>query len=321
MKNRWPRSIHSQVEAAFHSVRAFGETKTDNTFGLRSVGSWKIYKYEAQRFVAFLHTRGITTLLATLSVRNAMREYLDERLASYVEKKRSRQTMQTLLAALGKLEYAVNHYCERHGIEVPPWDMAALRLEYYARSRKLLKKSSRVFDNRAYPDPGRLIEELHDGTYQLQASLQYEGGLRAEGAGAPSNRRMMNPLTINNLRGICDDPVTGLQVGIVASVEKGGKETEHYVSVGTYNRLESFIQSNGRLESVYSAYVEAINRAARETGQYAPGRGSHGLKHNFAQERYLECIDHGLTHEQALQQTSLETAHFRLRETLAYTRG
>ena len=67
--------------------------------------------------------------------------------------------------------------------------------------------------------------------------------------------------------------------------------------------------------------MEAINRAARETGQYAPGRGSHGLKHNFAQERYLECISHGLTHEQALQQTSLETSHFRLRETLTYTRG
>ena len=78
---------------------------------------------------------------------------------------------------------------------------------------------------------------------------------------------------------------------------------------------------HGKLESDYFAYVEAINRAAKETGQYAPGRGSHGLKHNFAQERYLECINHGMSHEQALQQTSLETSHFRLRETLTYTRG
>ena len=51
------------------------------------------------------------------------------------------------------------------------------------------------------------------------------------------------------------------------------------------------------------------------------GRGSHGLKHNFAQERYLECVSHGLSHEQALQQTSLETSHFRMRETLTYTCG
>jgi integrase len=200
-------------------------------------------------------------------------------------------------------------------------DTEALRLEFYARSRKLLLKSSRAFDNRAYPDPVRLIAAIRNGTYQLQASLQYEGGLRTEGVGAPSNRRLKNLLTSEGLHGIGTDPVTGKSMGIVASVEKGGKETEHYVSVETYRRLERYIQTNDKLESDYIDYVVAINRAAQETGQYAPGRGSHGLKHNFAQERYLECINHGLSHEQALQQTSLETSHFRLRETLTYTRG
>jgi hypothetical protein len=128
-------------------------------------------------------------------------------------------------------------------------------------------------------------------------------------------------LTSQALRGIGGDPVTGAAVGIVVVVEKGGKLTEHYVSVETYRRLEKHLEVHGRLESDYFAYLEALNSAARKTGQYAAGRGSHGLKHNFDQERYLECVAHGLTHEQALQQTSLETAHFRLRETLTYTRG
>ena len=126
---------------------------------------------------------------------------------------------------------------------------------------------------------------------------------------------------MNGLCGIAADPVTGLPVGIVASVEKGGKETEHFVSVPTYRRLEKYLDRHGKLESDYFAYVEAINAAAHKTSQYTPGRGSHGLKHNFAQERYLECIAHGMSHEQGLQQTSLETSHFRLRETLNYTRG
>lgn len=321
MQHRWPRSLHSQVEAIFHAIRSFRAAKTDSSLGLRSFGSWKVYKYEAHRFVAFLITLGIITLLDTLSVRNAMAEYLEERLSCYVERKRSRQTMETLLSALGKFEYAVNHYIEQHGLEVPPLETEAVRREFYARSRKLLRKSSRVFDNRAYPDPVRLIEAIHDRTFQLQASLQYEGGLRAEGVGAPSNRRVKNPLTVEGLHGIGTDPVSGAPVGIVAAVEKGGKETEHFVSVETYGRLERYIQTNGKLESDYFCYVDAINRAAQETGQYARGRGSHGLKHNFAQERYLECISRGLSHEQALQQTSLETSHFRLRETLTYTRG
>ncbi|HEX2768852.1 MAG TPA: hypothetical protein VHN12_06175 [Geobacteraceae bacterium] len=181
--------------------------------------------------------------------------------------------METILSSLGKFEYALNHYVREHGLTVPLLETELLRLDYYARSRKLLRKSSRLFSNRACPDPVRLIEAIHDGTFQLQASLQYEGGLRAEGVGAPCNRRIKNPLTTEGLRGISADPVTGKPVGIVTSVEKGGKETKHYVSLETYRRLEEYIRMYGSLESDYCTYVEEINRAARETGQYATGRG------------------------------------------------
>jgi hypothetical protein len=321
MKHRWPTSIHSQVEAVFHSIRSIRQSKEKNAMAIRSFGTWKVYLGETHRFAQFMLDNGKNSLLDTQSVQDCMNAYLEKCLARYIEKKRSRQTMETILSAMGKFEYAVNHYIELHLADVPRLDTEKLRMEFYARSRKLLSKSSKLFDNRAYPDPVLLIEAISNGTYQLQASLQYEGGLRAEGTGAPSNRRLKNPLTLDGLHGISPDPVTGLSVGIVSSVEKGGKATEHFISVETYTRLLEYILKYGKLESNYNCYVEAINAAARHTGQYGPGRGSHGLKHNFAQERYLECIHHGLTHEQALQQTSLETSHFRLRETLTYTRG
>ena len=288
---------------------------------IRSFGTWKVYLREIHRFAQFMLDNGITSILDTQSVEDSMNAYLGKCLARYVEKKRSRQTMETILSALGKFEYAINHYIELHLSDVPRLNTEKLRMEFYARSKKLLSKSSKIFDNRAYPDPVRLITAITDGTFQLQASLQYEGGLRTEGVGAPSNRRLKNPLTLDGLHGIGTDPVTGLSVGIVSSVEKGGKATEHYISAETYMRLLEHILKYGKLESNYNCYVNAINQAAKDTNQYAAGRGSHGLKHNFAQERYLECINHGMTHEQALQQASLETSHFRLRETLTYTRG
>jgi integrase len=321
MINRWPRSLHSQVEAVFHSIRSIRESKETTRLGIRSFGAWKTYRYETHRFVNFMIAKGRTTILDTMLVAKDMADYLSERLANYVKNKRSRQTMETILSALSKFEYATNHYIDIHLPTQPKLDTEQLRMDFYSQSKRSLKKSSKVFDNRAYPDPIGLIEAIADGTYQLQASLQYEGGLRAEGVGAPSNRRLKNPLTEKGLRGIVSDPVNGSPVGVVASVEKGGKETEHYVSLETYQRLKEYIALHGKLESDYNAYVEEINQAARKTSQYAPGRGSHGLKHNFAQERYMECVQHGMTHEQALQQTSLETSHFRLRETLGYTRG
>jgi integrase len=184
-----------------------------------------------------------------------------------------------------------------------------------------LPKTSRKYFNRAYPDPVLLVESIRDPIHRLQASLQYEGGLRAEGVGAPDHKRFKNPLTIESLRGIGPDPVTGEACGYVASVEKGGKETVHYISVSTYNQLKNYIQIYGKLESDYASYVESINLAARATGQHSTGRGSHALKHNFAQRRYQECVAFKMSHEEALQQTSLETSHFRMSETITYTRG
>jgi integrase len=320
MVHRWPRSLHSQVEAVLQGIRSFRQGKT-NSDGIRSFGGWKVYRYEAHRFVEYMQDKGRKNLLDSNAVTEDMVAYLTQKLEYYVANNRSRQTMETLLSALGKLEYAINFYIEHHGLGVTPLNIEKIRMDFYSLSKSQLPKSSKVFGNRAYPDPVRLIESIANPTFQLQASLQYEGGLRAEGVGAPSNRRLKNSLAAKGLRGIAKDPVTGKLVGVVAATEKGGKETDHYVSLETYSRLEAYILIHHQLESDYGDYVNAINQAAKETGQYARGRGSHGLKHNFAQERYLECVSHGFSHEQALQQTSLETSHFRMRETLTYTSG
>jgi integrase len=247
--------------------------------------------------------------------------YLQEKVVYYVEHERSRQTFETLIAGLGKFQYALNNCIDKYSLDIIPLDTKKIRHEFYAKGKKLLSISSRKFDSRAYPDPLLLIQNIQDGTYQLQACLQLEGGLRAEGVGSPRNKRLRNPLTRKGLLGIIPDPITGKPVGCVSAIEKGGKQTNHYISSETYNRLEEYIRSFGQLESDYSKYVGAINNAARKTGQFFVGRGSHGFKHNFARRRYAECVMHGLSHEEALQMTSLETSHFRMTETLTYTKG
>lgn len=322
MKNRWPASsIHSQVEAIFHGVRSIRSSKENCQKGIRSFGSWDAYRPVAHSFVDYLKRNGCSSLLDTALVSKLLASYLQEKLDYYTEKQRSRQTWETVIAALSKFEYALNQYISTNNIPVTFLETQDLRKSISHAAKKLLRKSSKVFSNRAYPDPYSLIVAMEDGTHQLQAVLQLEGGLRAEGAGSPSSRRLNNPLTSEGLSGIRTDPVTQILVGIVSVKEKGGKITEHYVSVETYKKLEKYLLEYGCLESNYRDYLASINLAAKKTGQFASGRGSHAFKHNFAQERYYLCVEHGMMHEQALQQVSLETAHFRLRETLTYTRG
>ncbi len=320
MKHRWPKSIHSQCEAILHGIRAIGVKKDLAPLEIRSFGVWNRYRREFHGLIDDFRKVGGTDLLDTDHLSQSIEMSLRYRLEYHVKNGHSRQTFEAYQAAISKFEYAYNHYVEQHSLAAGQLDLTGLRKSLSTAARQNLPKSSRSFFNRAYPDPLSLLNAVDNPIYQLQATLQYEGGFRAEGVGSPGNG-LRNPLTKNSLRGFCADPVTQKQVGIVASVEKGGKETDHYISVKTYERLQHYIEGHELLESRYSAYIRAINAAAKKTGQFSYGRGTHGLKHNFAQERYLECVEYGYRHEEALQQVSLETGHFRLKETLTYTRG
>lgn len=319
-KHRFPKSIHSQIEAVFHSIRMIHLSKVQSPVGIRSFGTWNSYRKKAHTFANRLLEKSVTSLCDTEKVAEEMESYLSDILAEYIARKRSRQSFETILSAFGKLEYAFNVYHDLYLSDIARLDIYALRMYFYDKARKHLPTTNAVYAYRAFPDPVSLITAIKDGTYQLQAALQYEGGVRAEGTGAPSNN-LRNPLTRESLIGVGPDPVTGQSAGIIETREKGGKRTRHYISLITYQHLESYLEKYGKLESNYTTYLASINHAARKTGQYARGRGSHGLKHNFAEERYHECILHGFRHEQALQQVSLELSHFRLRETTTYTRG
>jgi hypothetical protein len=321
MKLFWTKSLYSQFEEVFQCIVTFHQGALDNPDGLRSPITWDVYKRESLRFANFLLTREIHNLFDTEAICNAMANFLQEKLDYCVKNRQSRQTFKTTIAAMGKLQFAINTYIEKRSLEASPLDVKSLRMEFYARSKVLLRKSSRKYFDRAYPNPVLLIQTIRKGTYQLQAALQYEGGLRSNGTGAPRCQQFASPLTSKALRGIGIDPITGLAAGLVTSIEKNGEEMIHFISVETYRRLEIYIKIYGKLESNYSAYVVAINQAARETGQYAVGRGSHGLTENFTRRRYLECVSRGMSHEQAKQQTYMETSHFRIRENLTSTRG
>jgi hypothetical protein len=166
---------------------------------------------------------------------------------------------------------------------------------------------------RAYPDPELLIAAITDPTHRLAAKLQLEGGLRAEGVGSPRSPYSSFRITEQCQHGIFTDPYfdDGRLTGVIEVTEKGGYTCRHYVSVGTYRELAEYVTRFGALYAEYDLYLASVNRAAKLTAQYVRGRGTHGLKHCFAQRFFLSAVAAGKSRVSAEVETSRRCAHHR----------
>ena len=316
--NRWPKNLHGQAEALLGGIRAIGRKKgtVDRRF-IRGIGTWGVYRSDIHRFVEFLQRAGLRDLRQAQRVSMSARTYIAGRGQTLRDAGGSFQTIEREISALTKLSHALDVYAERHGGETAEGIRSVLA-EEKTQWRVELSARSGGYTTRAYPDPTGLYAAISDPALRLQARLMGETGCRTEGVGAPA--RGNNPLTASNLLGMGTDPISGAAVGRIMVTEKGGKHTEHYVQPSTYRELEEHIQAHGKLASPYRTFLRAVEAAARATGQYAPGRGTHGLKHSFAQARMHEAIEEGMSYEEAKQAVANEIAHNRLDSVDIYMR-
>lgn len=316
--NRWPKSLHSQAEALLGGIRAIGRKKGSvDRRCIRGIGTWDVYRRDIHRFVEFLQRAGVRDLPQARSVSGFARAYTSSRGQALRGAGGSVQTIEREISALTKLSHALDVYAERHGGESAA-DIRTVLAEEKAHWRTELSARSGGYTSRAYSDPEGLYAAIRDAGLRLQAKLMGEAGCRAEGVGAPS--RGSNPFTATNLLGMGTDPVSGDAAGRIVVTEKGGKHTEHFLKPETYHELEAHIAEHGQLASTYRTFLRAVEAAARATGQYAPGRGTHGLKHSFAQERMHEAVEAGLSHEEAKQAVANEIAHNRMDSVDVYLR-
>jgi hypothetical protein len=317
--NRWPKSLHSQAEALMGGIRAIGRKKgvVDRRF-IRGLGTWTVYRRDIHSFVEFLQRAGLRDLRDVRRVSGLTRAYIASRGQALRGAGGSFQTIEREISALTKFSHALDVYAERHGGESAA-DIRTVLTEEKARWREELAPRSNGYTTRAYPDPDGLYAAISDPALRLQARLMGETGCRAEGVGAPA--RGSNPLTVANLLGMGADPVSDEAAGRILVIEKGGKQTEHYVGAATYQALADHIQEHGQLVSGYRSFLRAVETAARLTGQYAPGRGTHGLKHSFAQTRMREATEAGFSYEAAKQAVANEIAHNRMDSVDVYLRA
>lgn len=234
-------------------------------------------------------------------------------LLAAIEKGITRKSYANYKADLTKLQQVMSDHFKREGVsrDVEFFDKAKSLVEMSGRTQELEKKVKA----RSYANPEKIIDCLDREEHQLVALIQLQSGARINEASLIDKKR---------LGGIQE--YLGKKVGVISLQRgdaKGGKERMLYLPLETYYQLEKYVLSNGKLHIPDGPerikYRIELERAANLTGQKYTG--SHGLRHNFAQNRVAELLSHGMGQSAALTVTSLEMGHFREDITRYYLRN
>ena len=226
-----------------------------------------------------------------------------EHIEAYIEYKieyyPSKQYIEKLSSALGKLEDALNKYASLNDTQ-RTYDFEIRKtILFRAKNLDLIANN---YINRTYNDPVRIIAYLKKYEHKLAAKIQLEGGARVEGVGLIKKEQLL---------GYKNDLISGSTKGVIKTKEKGGKEGDILIEPSTYKELLSYFDKHDKkiFKINYQDYANDIKNSSKEAGEIP--HGSHGFRWCFAQNRVREYQRYGYTYEQALQGVSWEMKHFR----------
>jgi integrase len=236
-------------------------------------------------------------------------EYIfDFHVEAYIEYKieyyPSKQYLEKITSALGKLEIALNKYSKIKSKEL---SRPILQYDFKIRQNILnkareLKLVAKNYVNRVYQNSLTIIKNLTLLEHKIAASIQLHGGARSEG---------VTYIHIKQLKGIQIDKITNITMGVIETKEKGGKVGDVFISTQLYRKLETYFCDNKTdiFKISYAKYANDIRQTCLDL-KVEP-KGSHGFRWTYAQNRVRTYQKHGYTYEQALQGVSWEMKHFR----------
>ncbi|RMD57735.1 MAG: hypothetical protein D6828_03365 [Nitrospirae bacterium] len=309
-------SIKWQVNQVFQTINRVGNSKhvAKEQARLEGANTWhdigkriEIYSYktlDAYRDVARQLMGYAKAEFGLKDIERLALEHVRSFLESKIEQGVSFSTFQLYASAVEKLEVALNRYSEIH----------ERGNAYNFELREVRDTAKEVFERggvtRAYEDARSLIENLDTREHCIASKLQYEGGARIHEIAL---------IREYQLKGL-DRDLTGKDVGKIEVQGKGGLIRDIKVSGETYKELKGYIRENGVFLIDKDDYRAELRASAKMTNQEYTG--SHGLRWNFAQERFNVLQEKaGFTYEQALKQVSEEMGHHRADITEHYLRG
>lgn len=263
---------HYQCVASYKTMETYRRVWNDFGNYLRNV--WSIRDFEAV-------------------TENHVADYFHGKMADGI----SRQYAEKISSALGKLEVALNLLSRGFGKEDRTYDFSVRKSILVERKCNSLLKNT--YHDRSYDDPMKVIAVIVDPVYRLAAQIQLESGTRFEG---------VRQIRKEQMKGYAVDSITGQEVGVIETVEKGGNRGNILVSVASYDELDQHLDFGG-FSVDYQKYIKALNLACDMTAQVR--HGSHGFRWTFARRRMREYQAAGYSYDASLQYVSWEMKHGR----------
>ena len=226
---------------------------------------------------------------------NSLHQIRAEHIELFIESKAdlSAKSLQNISSAFGKLEAIMREKLEMDVNFGSREDFSGRFL-----ANKIASELESANARGAYENPSELISHLSNETHQLVAELQWQCGFR-----------------IHEVRDIRKDSFkswTDGNGGVHYGIEvrgKGGFERTVEVPKDLWDRAKETVEKDGKIDFSYQNYLSDLREASWSTGQAY--QGSHGLRYNFACEKYNELIQNGWGHTEALKEVSELMGHHR----------
>lgn len=282
----------SRYDAKADARAAGAKTSHDinATIGITSWATYDKFRSQAKVFGAWCFGNGCN------NINQIKPEHVTGFLRSLIDCGYARNTVQGYAATINKMAVMLERGLTGTGTRADKWSKAIDTVR--ADINTCVQKDTAT---RAYADPHAIVAAMPDDRMQLCASMQLNHGLRIADA------------TKINAHNISADGAT-----LMVKNSKNGQDITVALRPGEADHIRALADSNGMVAVKQSEYRAALTRACADTGQ--DYNGSHGLRHNYAQNRMDALTSSGMSYTKALDTVASEMGHHRAEITHTYLR-
>lgn len=299
LSNTQSRRIEHLVSTALSEIHAFGTSRSDAKKELYEegfktshevnsrIGITSYESYKKDKSVAMIFTKFCFEEYKIKQLSQIKPEMVVHFIDNAIERDCSKNTCNGYTSGINKFAQALDKLCPTAIPRTETWYAATQSC------KEMINNEAPVLDNgtRAYNNPDAIINAISEPNLRICAEMQLHYGLRLADATKLSDIKG-NILTVHN--------------------SKNGQDIKVTLTDADAQRLQCGVNVK------QSTYRTALQNACAETGQ--EWNGTHGLRHNFAQNRMSELTEGGMSRSSALATVSEEMGHHRPAITEIYLR-